>query len=59
MFVRDFPKHSTDVVDFSLQGYDKFFPDNQEDRGVILFIRNAININKVTILDVPYKEAIW
>lgn len=40
----------TSVSDFSLSGYDK---------GVILFVKSGINVNKISILNDSFKESVW
>ncbi|CAG2209250.1 unnamed protein product [Mytilus edulis] len=57
-----FPKCSTDkesIIDISLQGYDKITPDNQGDRGVLLFVKSNLKVSKVSILNEAFKEAVW
>lgn len=49
----------TSVSDFSLSGYDKYEPDSQGDRGVILFVKSGINVNKISILNDSFKESVW
>jgi hypothetical protein len=39
--------------------YIKFVPSVQDERGVILFVKNSFKANEVKILENSYQEAIY
>jgi hypothetical protein len=38
---------------------ERLVPDRQGDRGIILFVKNYINVSKISILNENFNESVW
>jgi hypothetical protein len=39
--------------------YERLVPDRQGDRGIVLFVKNYINVSKISIFSENFNESVW
>jgi hypothetical protein len=57
-----FPKNAMDkesISDLVLPSYERLVPNRQGDRGIVLFMKNYINVSKISILNENFNESVW
>ena len=57
-----FPKNAMDkesISDLVLLSYERLVPNRQGDRGIVLFMKNYINVSKISILNENFNESVW
>jgi hypothetical protein len=59
-----FPKNAMDkesISDLVLPSYmyERLVPDRQGDFGIVLFVKNYINVSKISIFSENFNESVW
>ena len=47
------------ISDLVLPSYERLVPDRHGDCGIVLFVKNYINISKLSILNENFNESVW